>query len=181
MSGACEIHSAAVEMLDIVDADNQVVGIAPRREVHRLGLRHRAVHMLVLDGGDRIYLQRRSPLKDVDPGLWDTSAAGHVDAGEDYLAAALRELYEELGLADVELATLCDLPARVETGHEFVRVFIGRTEQEPRPDPREISEGGWWPEAELETWMTRSPADFTATFHLLYAQYRARERGRSAS
>lgn len=177
VSAACEANTGAVEMLDIVDADNQVVGIAPRREAHRLGLRHRAVHMLVLDGDDRIYLQRRSPHKDVDPGLWDTSAAGHVDAGEDYHAAALRELHEELGLDDVVLTVMCDLPARAETGHEFVRVYTGRTRQAPRPDPREITEGGWWSAPELEAWMAQRPVDFTATFHLLYAEYRARGRG----
>ena len=75
------------------------------------------------------------------------------------------------------MTPLCDLPARAETGHEFVRVYIGRTGQEPRPDPREITEGGWWAERDLMAWMARSPADFTATFHLLYAQYRARGQG----
>ena len=172
-----DVGTVAVEMLDIVDASNRIIGCAPRSEVHRLGLRHRAVHMLVLDAHDRIYLQRRSPHKDVDPGLWDTSAAGHVDAGEDYHSAALRELNEELALDDVELQVLCDLPARVETGHEFVRVYIGRTRSEPRPDPREIIEGGWWTDAELDAWMMRSPADFTATFHLLHARYRGRHQG----
>jgi isopentenyldiphosphate isomerase len=174
VSAASQSQSPAVEMIDIVDADNRVIGCGPRREVHRLGLRHRAVHMLVLDRHERIYLQRRSPHKDVDPNLWDTSAAGHVDAGEDYHAAALRELHEELALDDVELRALCDLPARVETGQEFVRVYLGHTRGEPRPDPREIAAGGWWERAELEAWMARSPADFTGTFHLLYAEFRAR-------
>jgi isopentenyldiphosphate isomerase len=166
--------AVVVEMLDIVDAHNRVIGCAPRREVHRLGLRHRAVHMLIQDGEGRIYLQRRSPLKDVDPNLWDTSAAGHVDRGEDYLAAARRELEEELGLTDVDLQALCDLPARPETGEEFVRVYIGRSAREPRPDPREIAAGGWWPVAELTQWLAREPALFTATFKQIYAEFLAR-------
>jgi len=166
---------AAVEMLDIVDAHNRVIGCAPRREVHRLGLRHRAVHMLIRNGEGQIYLQRRSPDKDVDPGLWDTSAAGHVDRGEDYLDAALRELHEELGLTDVRLHALCDLPARPETGEEFVRVFVGHTTCEPRPDPREIAQGGWWSQADIGQWLRDEPAVFTATFKQIYAAFQARD------
>ena len=167
-------NETVVEMLDIVDAHNRVIGCGPRREIHRLGLRHRAVHMLIRDGEGRIYLQRRSPYKDVDPGLWDTSAAGHVDRGEDYLDAALRELEEELGLTDVLLQTLCDLPARAETGEEFVRVYVGCTADEPRPDPREIAEGGWWSLADLEQWLNDEPAVFTATFKQIYDAFKAR-------
>lgn len=164
-----------VEMIDVVDADNRVVDTLPRAEVHRRGLRHRAVHMLVEDRAGRIYLQRRAESKDVDPGLWDTSAAGHVDAGEDYEAAARRELEEELGLTDVTLETLCELPARLETGLEFVRVYRGVTGAEPRPDPREIIEGGWWSPADIEHWLAREPARFTGTFKLIFAALRGSE------
>ena len=169
-----------VEMLDIVDAHNRVIGCAPRREVHRLGLRHRAVHMLIQDAEGRIYLQRRAPHKDVDPDLWDTSAAGHVDRGEDYLDAARRELHEELALTDVDLHVLCDLPARAATGKEFVRVYLGRTATEPRPDPREIAVGGWWTLCDLGVWLAREPEVFTATFKLIYAEFLARGTGRAA-
>lgn len=169
-----------VEMLDIVDAHNRVIGCAPRREVHRLGLRHRAVHMLIQDAEGRIYLQRRAPHKDVDPDLWDTSAAGHVDRGEDYLDAARRELHEELALADVDLQVLCDLPARAATGEEFVRVYVGRTASEPRPDPREIAAGGWWTLRDLGLWLAREPEVFTATFKQIYAEFQARRMARAS-
>ena len=165
-----------VEMLDIVDAHNRVIGCAPRKEVHRRGLRHRAVHMLIQDGQGRIYLQRRAPHKDVDPDLWDTSAAGHVERGEEYIVAALHELEEELALDDVDLQVLCYLPARPATGEEFVQVYIGRTAHEPRPDPREISAGGWWSLDELTQWLAREPAIFTATFKQIFAELQARSR-----
>jgi isopentenyl-diphosphate delta-isomerase type 1 len=164
--------AASDEMIDIVDANDQVIGSAPRREVHARGLRHRAVHMLILDGQGRIYLQRRSADKDVDPGLWDTSAAGHVDSGEDYLTAAHRELGEELALHDVALRRLGELPAQQATGHEFVRVYVGCSTLEPRPDPREIAAGGWWSVTDIVQWLAREPAVFTATFQQIFAQYR---------
>lgn len=161
-----------IEMIDIVDANDNVIGRAPRSEVHARGLRHRAVHMLILDGEGRIYLQRRAADKDVDAGLWDTSAAGHVDSGEDYLAAAQRELGEELALHEVVLRRLCELPAQLATGHEFVRVYVGCSAVEPRPDPREIAAGGWWSVTDIVQWLAREPGVFTATFQQIFARYR---------
>ncbi len=153
------------EVLDVVDAANRVIGQATRAEIHARGLRHRAVHMLVLNTAGHIYVQRRALSKDSQPGLWDTSAAGHVDHGEDWEAAARRELAEELGLADVALEALGELPASADTGHEFVRVYRCEVSAEPRPDPHEIMDAGWWSPEALAAWMARRPGDFTAAFH----------------
>ena len=58
----------------------------------------------------QVLLQLRSREKDVYPGCFDISSAGHVDAGDDYQETALRELWEELGIAagpeDLEFLTL---------------------------------------------------------------------------
>ena len=87
------------ELFDVVNERDEVIGVAPRAQVHAEGLRHRAAHVLVFNPEGRLFVQRRSFAKDNSPGCWDTSAAGHLDAGEDYHAAALRELGEELGVA----------------------------------------------------------------------------------
>ena len=50
---------ASIEWLDVVDADNRVVGRAPRDVAHRDGLMHRSVHLLLLDGAGRVFVQRR--------------------------------------------------------------------------------------------------------------------------
>src|SRR5512137_895073 len=88
----------AEEIFDVVNERDEVVGRNTRAEVHRLGLMHRAVHILVFNRRGEIFLQKRSMLKDRQPGLWDSSASGHVDSGEDYDACAVRELREEIGL-----------------------------------------------------------------------------------
>ena len=86
------------EIFDVVDADDRVIDQQPRSEVHRLGLRHRAIHLLVFNAAGELFLQKRSMKKDCFPGTWDSSASGHVDSGESYDACALREPPEELGL-----------------------------------------------------------------------------------
>ena len=86
------------EIFDVVNERDEVIGQQPRSEVHHRGLMHRAVHVLVFNGAGQVFLQKRSLKKDRQPGLWDSSASGHVDAGEGYDACAVRELREELGL-----------------------------------------------------------------------------------
>ena len=81
--------------------DGSLTGeIKPRALVHRDGDLHGASHVFLarLRGGRaELLLQKRSAQKDSFPGLYDISAAGHLAPGEDFAAAARRELAEELG------------------------------------------------------------------------------------
>lgn len=164
---------AGAELLDVVDGNNRVIDTLPRAVVHRRGLRHRAVHILVLNPLGDLYVQRRAETKDCQPGLWDTSAAGHVDSGESYAHAAPRELAEELGIRVHALDVLFDLPASASTGAEFVRVYRCVTAAAPRPDPAEIAAGGWFAPAALAAWMRREPAVFTTAFRDIFARWTA--------
>ncbi len=144
------------ELLEVVDEAGRVLGLAPRSECHRNpSLVHRAVHVIVRDRAGRVFLQKRSLSKRIQPGRWDTSVGGHVDPGESYESAAARELEEELG---VELAALGDLGhlehrhdyvwrTRIET--ERVRTFELTCEGPFRLHPEEIDDGRFWTEAEL--------------------------------
>lgn len=165
-------RSSSNELLDVVDENDQVLRQLPRDEVHAQGLRHRAAHILVLDSTGRVFVQRRAWWKECQPGLWDTSAAGHVDAGESYVAAAERELEEELGLrARGRLRPMCRLEACPNTGFEFVEVFLVVADAEPTPDPHEIIDSRWCSPAELETWLAASPSDFTVAFRTIWARH----------
>ena len=105
------------EIFDIVNDADEVIGRERRAEAHRLGLKHRAAHILVYNGRGEVFLQKRSRTKDTFPGAWDSSASGHVDCGEDYDACALRELGEELGLQPAQpLERLFKLAACPATG-----------------------------------------------------------------
>lgn len=158
-----------VELLDVVDAEDRVVGQAARALVHRHGLRHRAAHVLLYDPAGRLYVQQRAWTKDCQPGRWDCSAAGHLEPGETYAAAARRELAEELGIVASALEPCAALPAMPATGHEFVRVFRCVSTQAPRPDPVEIRQGRWLTPTALRAWMAAEPACFTAVLRVLLA------------
>src|SRR5712664_3360101 len=87
------------EIFDVVNECDEVIGQERRSEVHRLGLQHRAVHVLIFNARGEVFLQKRSMKKDTFPGVWDSSASGHLDVGETYDACAVRESREELGLS----------------------------------------------------------------------------------
>ncbi len=166
------------EIFDIVDSRDRVIGQAPRADVHKLGLLHRAVHILVFNASGELFLQKRSMSKDTFPGTWDSSAAGHLDTGEDYDEAALRELGEELGvLPGSPLEYLFKLDACAETGEEFVQVY--RTEHEGpfTLHPEEIEGGGWFASGKVTSWIAERPEDFPNAFILIWKTYSDRYLG----
>jgi isopentenyl-diphosphate delta-isomerase len=136
------------ELLPVVDERDQVVGRARRGDIHARGLLHRAVHIMVFDAPGRIYLQKRSANKDTHPLMWTSSASGHVDPGEGYEQAAVRELDEELGLTG-KLEPVGKLQPAPELQNEFSWVYRLVTNKSPRPNPQEIVKGRFfkWPDA----------------------------------
>lgn len=91
-----------MEYFDVVDEAGQPTGeTVSREEAHRKGVPHRTAHVWIVRPGARGYeilLQKRSEEKDSFPGLYDTSSAGHIPAGDEPRSSALRELAEELGI-----------------------------------------------------------------------------------
>jgi len=158
-----------MEIFDVVNERDEVIGQVPRPVVHRQGLRHRAVHILVFNRSGELFLQKRSARKDNHPGVWDSSASGHLDAGEDYDHAAVRELWEELGLTPSSPPRrLFKIAACAETGQEFVWVYQVGAEGPFRLHPQEIEEGGWFSPARVNQWLAEKPDDFAPAFPLIW-------------
>jgi isopentenyldiphosphate isomerase len=133
------------ELFQIVDTDGRVIGMASRRACHsNPALRHRVVHVLVRDSSGRLFLQKRSETKDIQPGKWDTSVGGHLRPNEDPLTGADRELEEELGIQDAAPEFLYRYEHRSSVETELVDTFGLCWDGDIRCCPEEISEGRWW-------------------------------------
>lgn len=162
------------ELFDVVDENDRVVRQETRAEVHRQRLLHRAIHVLVFDRAGRIFLQKRSMAKDSEPGRWAASCSGHVDAGEDYDEAAVRELAEEIGVRITEPPSrwLRASPCR-ETGWEFVWVYRLEHEGPFTLHPAEIDDGRWITPEDLARESTEDPKAFARSFLYLWRQLEA--------
>lgn len=91
------------EILDLVDEDDNVIGEVQKSDANRdPKLIHREAGVLLFDGRRNLLLQKRSFRKQVSPGAWEVTAAGHVTKGLTPIEAAHKELKEELGF-DTEL------------------------------------------------------------------------------
>ncbi len=159
----------ADEIFDIVNEHDEVIGQRTRGEVHLLGLRHRAVHVLVFNRRGEVFLQKRSMQKDTFPGAWDSSASGHLDHGEEYDACAVRELREEIGLTLSEPPSrLFRIEACLETGQEFVWVYRCEAEGPFQFNPYEVEAGGWFATDKVSQWMAERPEEFARALLLIW-------------
>jgi 16S rRNA (adenine1518-N6/adenine1519-N6)-dimethyltransferase len=158
---------SAGEIFDVVNDQNQVVSQATRAEVHARALKHRAVHIFAFTPSGELLLQKRSHLKDTCPSLWDSSAAGHLDAGESYEAAVTRELHEELGLKPSASTPVFQarLEACPETGWEFVELYaVTISPSRIRFPAAEIEAVRAFPVAMVTAWTAARPQDFAPGF-----------------
>ena len=139
------------ELLDIVDDDDEVIGQALRKDCHGdPALVHRAVHVLVFNRSGELLLQKRAAEKDIQPDKWDSSVGGHLAHGEPYLAAAYREMSEELGLTGLPLKYLYRSFIRNQIESENVRTYLAITDDEIVYERSAISEVRYWTHEQID-------------------------------
>lgn len=160
------------EIFDVVNERDEVIDRVPRSEVHRRHLLHRAVHILVFNAAGQLFLQKRSATKDTHPQTWDSSTSGHVDSGEDYDTAAIRELKEEIGLTVTQVPErLFKIDACEETDQEFVWIYRLEAEGPFTLHPEEIETADWFAPDFVTRWIADRPEEFAPAFRLLWRRY----------
>ncbi len=155
------------EIFDVCDTEDRVIGQARRADVHANNLLHRAVHVWVMRSNGQLVAQRRSASKDQYPNALTSSASGHLDAGEDYLTAALRELGEELGLTGVELEFVVKLAASPETAYEHTVLYTLTTDAPLTPNAGEVAGLELYTRDELARELSQSGDNLSPPFRQL--------------
>jgi isopentenyl-diphosphate delta-isomerase type 1 len=151
------------EWFDLVDEEGNRIGKALRSDCHgNPDLLHQAVHVFVVNREGQVFLQKRSLQKDIQPGKWDTSVGGHVDAGEDAADAAKRELREELGVQDGEPGYAYRYLWRSPVESELIRSYVLQHEGPFVLQAEEIDEGRFWSVDEID--QTLGTETFTPNF-----------------
>lgn len=150
-------QTLSTELLDVVDANDMVLRAETRGEVHRQGLMHRSVHVLVFDHNGSLLLQKRSMQKDECGGMWDSSCAGHVESQQSYDETAPRELLEELGFSPVApLNPLFKMRPTPENGLEFATVYQTIYSGPFSIANDEIDEIRWYTPDRIDVWVDQS-------------------------
>ena len=156
------------EIFDIVDDSDELMVSASRNEVHKICLNHRSVHLLIFNKQGSVLLQKRSMEKDTFPGTWDSSVSGHVDSGETYDEAVIRESWEELGVKFEGVPEkIFKVDACKETDNEFSWVYRHFSEGPFSPNVDEISEIKWFSTETLDDYILRDSTVFSPAFSLI--------------
>ncbi len=160
------------EWFDLVDEDGNRTGAARRSACHgNPALLHQAVHVFVVNEAGAVFLQKRSAAKDIQPGKWDTSVGGHVDAGEAPDAAARREAREELGIAGAEPSFLYSYLWRTDVESERIQSYWIRHGGPFTLHPEEIDDGRFWAVTEIDAAL--GTGVFTPNFEYEWPRVRA--------
>lgn len=163
------------EWLDLVNDDDQVIGRVTRSEAWEKKLFVRVVNAFVVNAAGQLWIPRRTAHKRTFPDCLDMSVGGHVELGESYEAAFLRETREELNLnlqgADWrEVAYFSPLRQPVST---FMRVYEIRSDQAPAFNQNDFSHADWCSPQALVGRIDageKAKGDLRELTHLIYLQ-----------
>ncbi len=170
-AGSMVENPAASEWFPVVEPSGLVIGRSTRNYCHS-GAKplHPVIHIHIIDRYSRIYLQKRSMKKDIQPGKWDTAVGGHVSYGEGILEAVYREASEELGFTDFNPIYLESYQFESQIEREMVNVFAAVGSYELHPDLEEVDEGRWWDLADIDANLDKGV--FTPNFESEFSMIR---------
>lgn len=150
-AGTTAEMAAASEWFPVIEPNGLVVGRSTRQYCHS-GAKpiHPVIHIHIIDRFSRIYLQKRSMTKDIQPGKWDTAVGGHISYGEGIVEAVYREATEELGFTEFNPIYLESYLFESEIEKELVNIFAAVGSYDLHPDLDEVDDGRWWELADID-------------------------------
>lgn len=150
------MHSEEDELLDLVNADDEVVGTVMREEHHanvekynERGEYWRGTGCFLVNSKNNVWVPLRQPHRRVAPNGLDFSMAEHVQSGESHIKGALRGMSEELNL---ELTESDLTPLGKKMFEKFgcvMSVYIYRTDETPDYSKNDYQDAWWMSTDEL--------------------------------
>ena len=146
-------------------------------DVHKRGLRHKAVSVFAMDG-DKVLIQQRAMSKYHTPGLWANTCCTHPEWNESAADCAVRRVREELGMTGLTPVYRDTVEYRADVGgglieHEVVDVFVmpnaGNTPIDPNPD--EVMATEWVDLYDLTAQVKRTPERYSPWLRIYLEQY----------
>jgi len=153
------------EQVILVDENDNEIGTGEKMQVHREGKLHRSFSVFVLNSKGELLLQQRAKTKYHSGGLWSNTCCSHPRPGEATADAARRRLREEMGFdADVQEAFTFVYQVQLDnelSEHEYDHVFIGKFDDQPKPNPEEVDNWRYVGLKELQQDIKEHPENYT--------------------
>jgi isopentenyl-diphosphate delta-isomerase len=149
---------------DLFDQDGRL-SVMEKMEAHRQGLLHRAISIFIFNDRNELLLQKRAANKYHSPEKWTNTCCTHPSPGENPLISAQRRLIEEMGIA-ATLTEVFTFLYRTDVGNgltenEFDHIFFGLSNQNPKPNPTEVSDWNWVTLKELKEGLIKNPRKYS--------------------
>lgn len=159
------------EFVILVDENDSPRGIMEKQEAHIKGELHRALSVFIVNSEGQLLIHQRALEKYHSGGLWTNTCCSHPRPHENIEDAAIRRLKEEMGLS-CELRKVIEFKYKAVfnnglTEHEYDHVFIGKSDNNPMPDPGEVMDWKWIDPLQLQADMQNAPEKYTAWFRIV--------------
>ena len=160
------------EQVILVDSRNREVGAMDKTEAHQRGILHRALSVFLFNSKGELLMHRRAMGKYHSSGLWSNTCCSHPRPGESVGDAANRRLKEEMGMS-AGLKEFFYFIYKADLGnglyeHEADHVFVGKTDEDPKPDTNEVMEWKWMQPDTISNDMDVNPNNYTIWFQLIF-------------
>lgn len=165
----------AEELVILVDAADNPIGVMPKLEAHEKAALHRAFSVFILNDENQVMLQQRAAHKYHSPLLWTNTCCSHQRQGESNIAAGTRRLREEMGF-ETPLQELFHFTYKAPfdnglTEHEIDHVMIGHYNGVPRINPDEVHDWKWMNLDDLRQDMQDRPELYTVWARIIFDKF----------
>ena len=160
--------------------DNETLQPLEKMEVHKKGLRHKAISVFLFSGKE-LLIQQRALSKYHTPGLWANTCCTHPYWQEAPEACAKRRLYQELGINVSELVYKDKIEYKAEVGndlieHEIVDIFVcyfnKKSSVTININPEEVMSTKWINIDNLISEIRKNPDQFTPWIRIYMDKHR---------
>lgn len=160
-----------MEKVILVNKKDEVVGLEEKTKAHQKGKLHRAFSVILFNKKGEVLIQKRAESKYHSGGLWTNTCCSHPRPKENVGQAAKRRLKEEMGI-ETDLKKAFSFIYKAKLGnlveYEFDHVFLGRFDNQPKPNKKEVANWRWVKLATLETDIKRNPQKYTPWFKIIF-------------
>ena len=163
------------EKVILVTPKDEPIGMMPKMEAHEKAVLHRAFSVFVINSKNELMLQQRAFEKYHSPGLWTNTCCSHQRSQEGNIEAGTRRLKEEMGFeTDLEYLFNFIYKAPFDNGlteHELDHVMLGRYENKPKINPKEVASWKWMHIDKIHVDLINNTENYTTWFAIIFERF----------